>query len=70
MQSICRDVFQSGSSVPSLDPVAVVLATISGLFCSVLVYVAIRGGLRNMARSRNEAVEFTVVDSDASMHID
>ena len=65
MQSACRNVFQSENPVYSLDPAAVVLATISGLLCSLVVYVAIRGGLQNMRR--RTSIEFTVVNSDASI---
>ncbi len=65
MQTACRNVFQSEVRVYSLDPAAVVLATISGLLCSLLVYVAIRGGFQNMRRRRS--VEFTSLNTDASI---
>ena len=68
MQTACRNVFQSEVAVNSLDPAAVVLATISGILCSLLVYVTIRGGLRNMLRRSASDVEFTsVLNSDASI---
>lgn len=69
MRSICRDIFEPDgrATLPTLDPAAVVLATLSGLVCSAMVYTAIRGGVRNLWRRNNGSVEFAMVDTDASI---
>ena len=67
MQSMCRDIFQAGGENSPMDRVAVALGTFSGLLCSLLVYIVIRGGLKNRGRNRNEDIEFTMVENDASI---